>query len=182
MRQAISPRLAIRIFWNTCPAVAPSSLESSDVSDREAPAVRFALVISELEGLETWVAASNQRFDKCVAVRVDEQRDRIPVLAAAVDHPVRRRGEMAIRPDLHDVSEVDHVSVRDRRRPHPLATLALDLEAAVVVLPKDGEASGIRVRHHADLVLALRLILRRIVVELETRHRRAEDRLEEIRL
>jgi hypothetical protein len=107
-------------------------------------------------------ALLQDRRDDGVEARVEEERDRVALLAVAIDHAMRRRQEQAVGPDLHRLAEVDDEAAFDRRHPDPLPGLAADLEAAHVVLGEQRERAVVGVRPRAEAaVLEARGALRR---------------------
>ena len=87
------------------------------------------------------VAITHQRRNKDIRAGINEERDRITIMAATIDDTVRCGRKETIAPDFHDVADVDDKGICDRRSTHPLTTLILNLKTPNFVLPQDGETA-----------------------------------------
>ena len=108
---------------------------------------------------------THQRRNKNIRARVNEERDRITVMVAAIDDTMWRGRKEAIAPDFHDVADIDDKGICNGRSTHPLTVLILNLKTPNFVLPQDGECTGVAVRQYADLIPALGVWLGRIVID-----------------
>ncbi len=124
------------------------------------------------------VGELRQRRDEGVVVGVEEQRERIALLAHLAD-AMRGGRELAVGPDLHHVADVDDVGAGHRRRVDPFSGAVHDLEAGS---RRAQQREALVVRVSADAGAILGAGVERIVDQPKLARRLGDVAIEVFRL
>ncbi len=84
-----------------------------------------------------------QRIHSVIDIAVEEERQRITIRTAAIDHATQRRAIAAARPAGDHVAEIDYESVWSRRHADPAAIRTAHLPGPEPVLPKEMPAKTV---------------------------------------
>ena len=113
------------------------------------PRHRLPFLLRILHQPQSLQQRRRRRLDVDVVARPDEVEDALPVDVRLVlrraDDAVRRRLEVARRPEVQRVADIAHDAAVHGRHVPPLALLRLDLQARDVLAPQQRERAKVRV-------------------------------------
>src|SRR5262245_18981393 len=72
----------------------------------------------------------DHRADDGAVGRIDEERNRVAILAIAVDDTVLGRRKTTVGPALQQIGDIDHEGAVDGRHSDPIAALVADLQSS----------------------------------------------------
>src|SRR5262249_59810239 len=105
----------------------------------------------------------------------EEERNRVAILAIAVDDRVLGRRKTTVGPALQQIGDIDHEGAVDGRHADPIAALVTDLQSSERILPQDREAAAVAMPADTDDLGFVHDVLGRIMVELQDAHRLAME-------